>query len=93
MTDFYISAVRYDSTNKHIDWVKTHRASPFDPVGSNNSRQFIVELISSGKVTFKTVLNQGGKNVEGQDVRVSGGFLTTDANATTKDNLSALPTF
>lgn len=25
MTDFYISAIKMDNTDQHIEWVKTHK--------------------------------------------------------------------
>ncbi|MFJ5503352.1 DUF3892 domain-containing protein [Pectobacterium carotovorum] len=100
MPDFYISSVRYDSTGQHIEWVKTHKVtynqdkSSFDTAGSMNSRKFVTELISSGKVTFKTVVKKAdGSYSEGEDVRIVRRYLTTDPNNTTKDNLGELPKF
>lgn len=99
MTDFYISAIRMDSTGKHIEYVKTHKKTSdtsLDPTGSINSRKFVGELISTGKIVFHTVTwNSSTKKWEiGAKVEVMpNGYITTDPNRTICDNLGNLPTF
>lgn len=99
MTDFYISAIRMDSTGQHIEWVKTHKKtsdSAMQTSGSVNSRQFIAELISIGRVEFRTVTwnSSTSKWAIGAKVEVmADGYITTDPNKTKKDNLGNLPEF
>lgn len=99
MTDFYISAIRMDNTGQHIEWVKVHKKisdTSLEPKGSTSSRKFVGELISTGKVVFKTVTWDAGnrKWTIGAKVEVmSDGYITTDRNKTTRDNLGNLPTF
>ncbi|HDT3001171.1 DUF3892 domain-containing protein [Proteus mirabilis] len=99
MADFYISAIRMDSKGQHIEWVKTHKNidnKSLDSKGSINSRKFVGELISSGKITFKTVIwNQSTKKWDiGAIVEVmASGYITTDPNRTKLDNLGNLPLF
>ncbi|EJF7712268.1 TPA: DUF3892 domain-containing protein [Proteus mirabilis] len=99
MADFYISAIRMDSKGQHIEWVKTHKNidnKSLDSKGSINSRKFVGELISSGKITFKTVIwNQSTKKWDiGAVVEVmASGYITTDPNRTKLDNLGNLPLF
>lgn len=99
MTDFYISAIKMDSNNQHIEWVKTHKKTgdnSLDSTGSVNSRKFVAELIKSGKVLIKTVTWNSssqkwtiGAKVEATD----SGYITTDPNKTKLDNLGNLPKF
>jgi hypothetical protein len=99
MTDFYISAIRMDSTGQHIEWVKTHKKTgdnSLDSKGSTNSRKFIGELISTGKIVFKTVTwdNSAQEWTIGAKVEVTEfGYITTAPNKTTLDNLGNLPNF
>ncbi|MDM2857201.1 DUF3892 domain-containing protein [Citrobacter sp. Cpo071] len=99
MVDFYISAVRMDSTGQHIEWVKTHKItsnSTFNSEGSINSRKFVGELISTGKVSFKTLVKNRSTGAwsTGATVEVmADGYITTDPNKTKRDNLGNLPTF
>lgn len=99
MTDFYISAVKMDSNAQHIEWVKVHEVSrdgSWNTLGSVSSRKFIGELISTGKVSFTTVVkNQTtGKWYIGAKVEVmDDGYITTDPNKTKRDNLGNLPKF
>lgn len=97
MTDFYISAIRMDSAGQHIERVKTHKitGNTFDITGSDNSRMFVGELISTGKVSFTTITkNFSGKWQLGAKVEVmSDGYITTDPNKTKRDNLGNLPKF
>jgi len=97
MTDFYISAIRMDSTGQHIERVKTHKVNGnnFDLAGSDNSRKFVGELISTGKISFTTITkNSSGQWQLGAKVEVmSDGYITTDPNKTKRDNLGNLPKF
>jgi nitrous oxidase accessory protein NosD len=93
MADFYITAVRMDSTGQHIQDVQIYKAGGKTP--SINSRQFVGELISTGKVSFSTLTkNARGEWVIGAKVEVmSDGYITTDPNRTKRDNLGNLPRF
>lgn len=96
MTDFCISAVRYDSKNEHIDWVKVHedRGSSIGPY-RRVPRLFVADLIRLGKATFQTVVQgSDGKWQDGAHVHViDNDYLSTDRNSTKRDNLGNLPTF
>jgi hypothetical protein len=99
MTDFYISAIKMDSTGQHIEWVKTHKKTgnnSLDLEGSINSRKFVGELISTGKIVFKTITwNSATKewNIGAKVEVMSDGYITTDPNKTRRDNLGNLPKF
>lgn len=78
MPDFYISAVKYNQAQTHIEKVRTHKVTinnqgkkSFDTTGSENTRKFIAELILTGKVSFKTLTKKSNFYSEGQDVRVA----------------------
>lgn len=99
MADFYISAIRMDSSGKHIEWVKTHKktsSNSLESRGTINSRRFVGELISTNKIEFRTVIwdtvNKEwhiGAKVE----FMTDGYITTDPNKTKGDNLGNLPKF
>lgn len=93
MADFYITAVRMDSKGQHIQDVQIYKAGGNTP--SINSRQFVGELISTGKVSFSTLIkNAKNEWVIGAKIEVmSDGYITTDPNKTKRDNLGNLPTF
>ena len=97
MEDFYISAIKMDSTNQHIEFVKVHENKD-DKIGpaTVNLRAFVGQLISTGKVEFKTIT--WNKTTEkwsvGAKVEVmTDGYITTDPNKTKRDNLGNLPNF
>ncbi|EBH8662577.1 DUF3892 domain-containing protein [Salmonella enterica subsp. enterica serovar Luke] len=97
MEDFYISAIKMDSTGQHIDQVKVHE-NKGDKVGPStiNSRAFVGQLIKTGKINFKTIT--WNKTTEkwsvGAKVEVmADGYITTDPNKTKCDNLGNLPKF
>lgn len=97
MADFYISAIKMDSNDQHIEFVKVHenKGTTFGP-GTVNSRAFVGELIKTGKVEFKTITkNEAKKNwAVGAKVEVTDeGYITTHPNKTTLDNLGNLPKF
>lgn len=95
MADFYIYQIRKDSHGRHIDYVKTIQSGKKAGDATITSRQFVAELINSGKATFKTITkNSGGEWVYGAVVHVIDNiYLTTEPNSTTRDNLGNLPTF
>ncbi|MBN6032916.1 DUF3892 domain-containing protein [Pantoea ananatis] len=97
MEDFYISAIKMDSTGQHIEYVmvRKNEGSSVGPA-TINSRAFVGELISTGKVEFKTITQNktDGKWYTGAKVEVTAeGYLTTHPNKTTLDNLGNLPKF
>jgi hypothetical protein len=97
MTDFCISAVRYDSENQHIEWIKVREdmGATIGPARTV-SREFVADLIRLGKATFQTVTyDKASKQYSnGALVHViDHTFLSTDKNDITKDNLGRLPKF
>lgn len=96
MTDFCISAVRYNSSQQHIDFVMVHQDLNTS-VGPSRvvPRVFVADLIRMNKATFQTIVKdtngtwQNGASVHVIDVE----YLTTDRNSTKRDNLGNLPTF
>ncbi|EOI3426149.1 DUF3892 domain-containing protein [Cronobacter dublinensis] len=97
MEDFYISAIKMDSTNQHIEFVKVHenKGNMVGPA-TVNSRAFVGQLIKTGKIEFKTIT--WNKTIEkwsvGAKVEVmTDGYITTDPNKTKRDNLGNLPNF
>lgn len=95
MALYYISAVRMNANNQHIDYVKIIKAGNGSANASINSRQFVAELINDGAASFKTITkNTANQWVYGADVHVIDGiYLTTDRNSTKRDNLGNLPKF
>lgn len=94
MTLYYISAVRMDASNKHIEYVKIIKGGKGEADTTINSRQFVAELINDGATKFKTITKKDGKRVNGADVHVIDDiFLSTDRNSTKRDNLGSLPKF
>lgn len=96
MTDFCISAVSYDATKQHIDWVRVHQDLD-TKIGPSRTvaRAFVADLIRLNKATFQTIIKDSeGKWQNGAHVHVTDGeYLTTDRNSTKRDNLGNLPTF
>lgn len=96
MSDFCISAVRYDSNNEHIDWVKVHehRGSSIGTARTVH-RAFVADLIRLGKATFQTIVKGSNGNWQnGAPVHVIDEiYLWTDRNSPKRDNLGKLPTF
>lgn len=97
MEDFYISAIKMDSTGQHIEYVKVckNNGSSIGPT-TINSRIFVGELINTGKIEFKTITQNkaDGKWYPGAKVEVTDdGYITTHPNKTTLDNLGNLPKF
>jgi len=99
MTDYYITAVRYDEKKSHITHVHVrHRNRVESTVGAAmvSSREFVANLISTETANFRTaVWIKDKKHWEGgEHVHVVGeSFLSTDRNGDLKDNLGELPEF
>ncbi|AYO38882.1 DUF3892 domain-containing protein [Serratia sp. P2ACOL2] len=94
MTLYYISAVRMDASNQHIEYVKIIKGGKGEADTTINSRQFVAELINDGATKFKTITRKDGKWVNGADVHVIDDiYLSTDRNSTKRDNLGNLPKF
>ena len=97
MEDFYISAIKMDSNNQHIELVKIHE-NLGKKIGPDtvNSRAFVGELIRKGKAEFKTITYNKEKKSWSVGAKVevmTDDFITTDPNKTKHDNLGNLPTF
>lgn len=105
MVDFCISAVRYNETREHITVVRVHERTTHErrPDGTTwsigparaVSRAFIADLIRLNKVSFETIVKlDSGKWQRGAHVHCVGkGYLSTERNHSTSDNLSDLPEF
>ena len=94
--DYLISAVQYNIQHTHI--VKVYRHLDVgDNVANPNiiNRMIVANDLNLGK-TYKTIFkNNKDQWTQGEDVRLIGstGFITTDPNCTTQDNLGNLPEF
>lgn len=95
MALYYISAVRMDAKNQHIEFVKIIKGGKVEAEATINSRQFVAELINDKAADFKTITkNSANQWVNGADVHVIDNiYLTTDRNSTKRDNLGSLPKF
>ncbi|MBS7440597.1 DUF3892 domain-containing protein [Pseudomonas syringae] len=96
MTDYCISAVSYDSEEKHIEFVRVHKLTGTHVgEGMVSAREFVADLISSKKATFQTIVpGVTTKWKEGAQVHVVDEvYLTTEPNSTKRDNLGSLKTF
>ncbi|MGG3796544.1 hypothetical protein ABEU86_20110 [Pseudomonas paraversuta] len=96
MTDFCITAVRYNKAKEHIEFVVVREEKP-ENVGRPRtvSRAFVADLIRLEKATFQTRF-QDAEGLWDRGARVhvlEEVFLTTDKNSTKRDNLGALPEF
>ncbi|WP_122219220.1 DUF3892 domain-containing protein [Pseudomonas syringae group genomosp. 7] len=96
MTDYCISAVRYDKDDKHIELVKLHKDYG-SSVGDEMvcARAFVADLISTHNVSFQTIVPQvKGGWLDGSPIHVVDDvYLSTDANSTKRDNLGSLQRF
>lgn len=99
MTDFCITAVKYNKDREHIEWVNVREEIPGTPrrLGVNRvvHRAFVADLIRLKKATFQTrVKNSEGNWAVGAPVHViDDTFLATKSNNTKKDNLENLDEF
>lgn len=97
MTDFCISAVRYDTSNQHIAMLKVHedKGSKIGPARIV-PREFVADLIRLNKATFQTITHSKESKSwsNGALVHViDDTYLSTDRNDISKDNLGKLPGF
>lgn len=96
MTDFCITAVKYDAEQKHINYVQVSENLP-KKFGMKRAipRGFVADLIRLKKATFSTwVENSDGTFSKGADVHVVDDvYLSTDRNSSKRDNLGNLPDF
>lgn len=97
MADFCITAVRYDSDRKHINFVEVRDNLPsaFGPKRTV-PRAFVADLIRKDKASFATwVLDKQAQQWSlGANVHVLEDiYLTTDKNSSKRDNLGSLPEF
>lgn len=96
MTDFCITAVRYNKDKSHIEYVKV-REEKETTIGEQRTvaRAFVADLIRLDKATFQTrVQTKDGKWTRGANVHlIDDVYLTTDRNSTERDNLGNLPEF
>ena len=94
--NYLISAVRYNPQHTHILKIQRHLDTGEGVATLKIINRMIVvndlQLVKTYKTIFKN--NQGQWN-QGEDVRLieSTGFITTDPNCTTRDNLENLPEF
>ena len=94
--DYLISAVRYNVQHTHILTIRRHLDNG-DNIANPNivNRNIVTNDLKNGK-SYKTIYkNNQGKWKQGEDVRLIGntGFITTDPNKVTRDNLGNLPEF
>ncbi|MDZ5814544.1 DUF3892 domain-containing protein [Stenotrophomonas maltophilia] len=98
-SDFYVSAVNYNSDETHIAKLKVHEVK----VGSDTlqpaqemTRPKVIELIEKGK-KFTTIFRRSDGNwaigAPLQIAPVTTKYLKTKSDQTTKDNLENLPSF
>ncbi|EJM94755.1 DUF3892 domain-containing protein [Pseudomonas sp. GM67] len=96
MTDFCITAVRYSTDRKHINYVQVGEEKS-DSIGTRRTveRAFVADLIRLGKASFQTRIKKSdGLLYVGARVHlIDDTYLTTDRNSTERDNLESLPEF
>ena len=94
--DYLISAVQYNIQRTQILNVQRHLDTGKGVASPNIvNRMIVANDLKSGK-TYKTIFkNNQGQWKPGEDIRLIGttGFITTDPNCTTRDNLGNLPEF
>jgi hypothetical protein len=99
MTDYYVTAVRYDEKKSHITHVHVrHRNRAELTVGAAmvSSREFVANLITTETANFRTAVWNTDTKVwnGGERIHVVGeSFLSTDRNGQVKDNLGELKEF
>lgn len=97
MSEYLVIAVAYEENQEHIDWLLVTRRID----GKINriwvaDRDWVADLITTKSASFKTALkNPNTKKFEpGADIHVyEDVYLSTDRNASERDNLSNLPRF
>ena len=99
MNKYYITAIRYNKEKTRIEYVRVNYRDLESKTVSGwmvSSRVFVANLIATKAASFMTATRDAkdGSYTAAADVHLVGGeFISTDANDTTKDNLSSLPTF
>ncbi|MDI2113790.1 DUF3892 domain-containing protein [Commensalibacter nepenthis] len=97
--DFYITGVRYgdDECISHVR-VALHFVTSTGEIKMKRPvlvpREFIVDLLQTGKIIFYTATLDKSKNTYQRGENVSlydEQYITTDPNGSTKDNLEGLP--
>jgi len=94
--DYLISAVQYNFQHTHIVKVYRHLDTGDNVVSLNIINRMIVVNDLNLRKTYKTIFkNNKDQWTQGEDVRLIGstGFITTDPNCTTRDNLGNLSEF
>ncbi len=91
--DYGVTCVTYAKDEEHIESVMVHPITDEGKFGAGEKwiRQRVLQAIGKRK-TFKTIVKtkdgyKWGASVEPTDA----GFLTTEPNETTRDNLGELP--
>lgn len=95
MTDFCITAVRYNQDRDHIEYVHV-REEKSKTIGPPRTvaRAFVADLIRLGKATFQTRTKADDTWKLGAEVHlIDDIYLTTNKNSTKRDNLENLPEF
>ncbi|MCK4296809.1 MAG: DUF3892 domain-containing protein [Candidatus Marinimicrobia bacterium] len=96
--DYCISAVRYDSEQKHIEKVKVHKDLG-DTIGASSewTRSEVVEKIEKENSFVTIIRNSNGNWNKGEDVHIitvkGNKYIRTDNNEIEEDNLENLPEF
>lgn len=93
--DYCITAIKYNSTGRHIESVEVREDEGEKLVNPKIwSRESVISSLESGK-TFVTATYKDKAWHKGEDVRiirVNGvKYLRTDGNYTSEDNLGKLP--
>ena len=94
MSKYWVSAVRYNAQETHIEYVREH----CETIGAGTAtvRATVISRINCG-ASYATVYAKDGKWTVGEDIRVVpvGGteYLRTDGNTKAADNLGNLPRF
>lgn len=95
--DYCISAVRYDTNEKHIEFVRVHKDLG-ESLGTAQewSRSQVISALDKGN-TFVTITYSGNSWNRGADVHkvtINGiKYIRTDKNQQPSDNLGNLPRF
>ncbi|AEG18166.1 DUF3892 domain-containing protein [Methanobacterium paludis] len=95
--DYGISAVKYNSTDTHIEKVRVHldNGDTLEPA-SEWLRTDVISALEKGK-TFVTIIEDAGKWAKGQKVHIipvdNAEYIRTDTNNTASNNLDKLPKF
>lgn len=96
MADFCITAVNYNQSRSHIEYVIV-REEKSGTIGAERTvaRAFVADLIRLNLATFQTRIKttEGKWKVGAQIHLIDDIYITTDRNSTERDNLENLPEF